>query len=160
MEIYGVNLRAQSKYTKIRTKKDSLFGYFSRSVLQPIYHIVNSLQWYVILPLPLSHLHHLPQPSLFSVAVHFLQSLGFQLIFIHIFCVFPLSAAILIKVIAPMTSLSFSSPPVSVSNPQIQFLLLLRRMELRKLIKDFNGKLTQKAKLSVYCCSLILFSNY
>ena len=31
-EIYEVNLRIQSKYRKIRTKKHSLFGHFSRSV--------------------------------------------------------------------------------------------------------------------------------
>ena len=31
-EIYGVNLGAQSEYRKIRTRKNSLFGHFSRSV--------------------------------------------------------------------------------------------------------------------------------
>ena len=31
-EIYGVNLRIQSKYRKIRTRKNSVFGHFSRSV--------------------------------------------------------------------------------------------------------------------------------
>ena len=30
-EIYGVNLRIQSEYRKIRTKKNSVFGHFSRS---------------------------------------------------------------------------------------------------------------------------------
>ena len=32
MEIYGVNLRIQSECSKIRTRKSSVFGYFSRSV--------------------------------------------------------------------------------------------------------------------------------
>ena len=32
MEIYSVNLRIQSKYRKIRTRKNSVFGHFSRSV--------------------------------------------------------------------------------------------------------------------------------
>ena len=31
-EIYGVNLRIQSKYRKIQTRKNSVFGHFSRSV--------------------------------------------------------------------------------------------------------------------------------
>ena len=31
-EIYGVNLRIQSEYRKIRTRKNSAFGHFSRSV--------------------------------------------------------------------------------------------------------------------------------
>ena len=31
-EIYGVNLRIQSEYRKIRTRKNSVFGHFSRSV--------------------------------------------------------------------------------------------------------------------------------
>ena len=31
MEIYGVNYRIQSEYRKIRTRKNSLFGHFSRS---------------------------------------------------------------------------------------------------------------------------------
>ena len=31
MEIYGVNLRIQSEYRKIRTRKNSVFGHFSRS---------------------------------------------------------------------------------------------------------------------------------
>ena len=30
-EIYGVNLRIQSEYRKIRTRKNSVFGHFSRS---------------------------------------------------------------------------------------------------------------------------------
>ena len=30
-EIYGVNLPIQSKYGKIRTRKNSVFGHFSRS---------------------------------------------------------------------------------------------------------------------------------
>ena len=33
-EIYGVNLRIQSEYRKIRTKKSSVFGQFSRSNLR------------------------------------------------------------------------------------------------------------------------------
>ena len=32
-EIYGVNLRIQSKYGKIRTRKNSVLGHFSPSVL-------------------------------------------------------------------------------------------------------------------------------
>ena len=32
-EIYGVNLRVHSEYRKIRTKKDSVFGHFSRSIM-------------------------------------------------------------------------------------------------------------------------------
>ena len=31
-EIYGVNLSIPSKYGKIRTRKNSVFGHFSRSV--------------------------------------------------------------------------------------------------------------------------------
>ena len=31
MEIYGVSLRIQSEYSKIRTRKNSIFGHFSRS---------------------------------------------------------------------------------------------------------------------------------
>ena len=31
-DIYGVNLRIQSEYSKIRIRKNSGFGYFSRSV--------------------------------------------------------------------------------------------------------------------------------
>ena len=31
-EVYGVNLRIQSEYRKIRTRKNSVFGHFSRSV--------------------------------------------------------------------------------------------------------------------------------
>ena len=31
MEIYGVNIRIQSEYRKIRTRKNSVFGHFSRS---------------------------------------------------------------------------------------------------------------------------------
>ena len=31
IEIYGVNLRIQSEYEKVRTRKNSLFGYFSPS---------------------------------------------------------------------------------------------------------------------------------
>ena len=31
-EIYGVNLRIQSEYRKIRTRKTSVYGRFSRSV--------------------------------------------------------------------------------------------------------------------------------
>ena len=30
-EIYGVNFRIQSEYRKIRTRKNSVFGHFSRS---------------------------------------------------------------------------------------------------------------------------------
>ena len=30
-EIYGVNLRIQSEYRKIRTRNSSVFGHFSRS---------------------------------------------------------------------------------------------------------------------------------
>ena len=32
MEIYGVNVRIQSEYRKIRTRNNSAFGHFSRSV--------------------------------------------------------------------------------------------------------------------------------
>ena len=32
-EIYGVNLRLQSKYRKIWTRKSYVFGHFSRSVI-------------------------------------------------------------------------------------------------------------------------------
>ena len=32
MKIYGVNLHIQSEYRKIRTRKNSVFGHFSRSV--------------------------------------------------------------------------------------------------------------------------------
>ena len=31
MEIYSINLRARSEYRKIRTRKNSVFGHFSRS---------------------------------------------------------------------------------------------------------------------------------
>ena len=31
-EIYGINLRIQSEYRKIRIRKNSVFGYFSSSV--------------------------------------------------------------------------------------------------------------------------------
>ena len=31
-EVYGVNLRIQAEYRKIRTRKNSVFGHFSRSV--------------------------------------------------------------------------------------------------------------------------------
>ena len=34
MEIYGVNIRIQSEYRKIRTRNNSLFGHFSRSIIQ------------------------------------------------------------------------------------------------------------------------------
>ena len=33
-EIYGVNFRIQSEYRKIRTRKNSIFGHFSRSVTE------------------------------------------------------------------------------------------------------------------------------
>ena len=32
-EIYGVNLRIQSEYREIRTRKNSVFGHFSRSAM-------------------------------------------------------------------------------------------------------------------------------
>ena len=32
-EVYGVNLRIQSEYKKIRIRKNFVFGHFSRSVL-------------------------------------------------------------------------------------------------------------------------------
>ena len=32
MEIYSVNLRVQSEYSKIRTRKSFVFGHFSRNV--------------------------------------------------------------------------------------------------------------------------------
>ena len=35
-DIYSVNLRFQSEYRKIRTRKNSVFGYFSRSVAHDI----------------------------------------------------------------------------------------------------------------------------
>ena len=63
-------------------------------VFQEIQMDSKHLQWYVLLPLSLSHSHHLSQPSVFIIAVQFLQRLGFQYFFIHTFCVF-LSAAIL-----------------------------------------------------------------
>ena len=34
-EIYGVNIRIQSEYRKIRTRKNSIFGHFTRSVFFP-----------------------------------------------------------------------------------------------------------------------------
>ena len=33
MEIYGVNIRIQSEYRKIRTRNNSLFGHSSRSII-------------------------------------------------------------------------------------------------------------------------------
>ena len=36
-EIYGVNLRVQSEYGKIRTRKNSIFGHFSRSDFVHLY---------------------------------------------------------------------------------------------------------------------------
>ena len=41
MEIYSVNLRIQSKYRKIRNRKNSLFGHFSRTAL---YHTIKDDQ--------------------------------------------------------------------------------------------------------------------
>ena len=39
MEIYGVNVRFSSKYGKIQTRKNSIFGYFSRSqMVIPVYN--------------------------------------------------------------------------------------------------------------------------
>ena len=32
-EIYGVNIRIQTEYREIRTRKSSVFGHFSRSVI-------------------------------------------------------------------------------------------------------------------------------
>ena len=44
-EIYSVNLRIHSKYRKIRTRKNSVFGHFSRSVCFS-YGKIN-LCWYI-----------------------------------------------------------------------------------------------------------------
>ena len=40
-EIYEINLRIQSEYRKIRTRKNSVFGHFSRSVKSSIRENVN-----------------------------------------------------------------------------------------------------------------------
>ena len=42
MEIYGVNLRIQSEYRKIQSRKNSVFGHFSRSVCGPHCHVTIS----------------------------------------------------------------------------------------------------------------------
>ena len=54
-EIYGVNLRIQSEYSKIQTRKNSVFGYFSRShnnkqilILKPREHLATiEIMWYI-----------------------------------------------------------------------------------------------------------------
>ena len=39
METYGVNVRISSKYGKIQTRKNSIYGYFSRSeMVIPVYN--------------------------------------------------------------------------------------------------------------------------
>ena len=40
-ENYGVNLRIQCEYRKTRTRKNSVFGHFSRSVYNPIFHLIS-----------------------------------------------------------------------------------------------------------------------
>ena len=53
MEMYSVNLRIQPKFRKIRTRKNSLFGHFSRSdmkikktlFLSPIYPLTNTITY-------------------------------------------------------------------------------------------------------------------
>ena len=45
-EIYGVNLRIQSEYRKIRTRNNSVFRHFSRSVIVNVMqftYIINNL---------------------------------------------------------------------------------------------------------------------
>ena len=46
-EIFGVNLRIQSEYRKIRTRGNSIYGHFSRSVgfFVKIWNTWNSKQW-------------------------------------------------------------------------------------------------------------------
>ena len=54
-EIYGVNLRIQSEYSKIQTRKNSVFGYFSRShnnkqilILKPREHLATiEIMWHI-----------------------------------------------------------------------------------------------------------------
>ena len=45
-EIYGVNLRIQSKYGKIRTRKNSVFEHFSRSVAEKIDNLFTASKAY------------------------------------------------------------------------------------------------------------------
>ena len=40
-ENYGVNLRIQCEYRKTRTRKNAVFGHFSRSVYNPIFHLIS-----------------------------------------------------------------------------------------------------------------------
>ena len=40
-EIYGVNLRIQSEYRKIRTRKNSVFGHISRSANKTLSDFLN-----------------------------------------------------------------------------------------------------------------------
>ena len=39
-EIYEVNLRIQSQYGKIRTRKNPVFGHFSRSIIYSLSHVL------------------------------------------------------------------------------------------------------------------------
>ena len=41
IEIYGVNLRIQSEYRKIRIRKNFVFGHFSRSANDYLYAVTN-----------------------------------------------------------------------------------------------------------------------
>ena len=41
IEIYGVNLRIQSEYRKIRIRKNFVFGHFSRSANDYLYVVTN-----------------------------------------------------------------------------------------------------------------------
>ena len=68
LEIYGVNLRIQSKYWKIRTRKNSLFGPFSRSDYESCY-------WYMK--------HHYTCISLLQLQISCLPNS--KTIFIHNF---------------------------------------------------------------------------
>ena len=46
MEIYGVNLRIQQAHEKIRTRKRSVLGHFSRSVLSHLYKNLDCLRFH------------------------------------------------------------------------------------------------------------------
>ena len=45
MEIYKVNLRIQSKYRKIQTRKNSVFGHFSRSAMTLLLNQIFKKDW-------------------------------------------------------------------------------------------------------------------
>ena len=49
MEIYGVNICIHSEYRKIRTRKNSVFGHFSRSVNNTSIGLPDSrTEWFII----------------------------------------------------------------------------------------------------------------